>query len=259
VIANDDPVRAEHAEDAVRRTEAKCRTNHPGLASTRCTRAGARRARSSTSCATPAWSRTWSPPRSRSAGGKSSISGYVAREPIFRRAYGNVVDATLHSTTYFGFGEETATALEAVSIAVEDDYPSLARKLGERLEAGLRGIADKYPKLIRRTAGVGALHGVFLHTGGTLVDSALKLVPSKFAQDPQARSKILTAAVIAALYRDHDILTFYGSNREIALIVSPPLVATEAEVEPFLTALDEVLSRGAVNLISGLVREKASV
>ncbi|MER5391098.1 universal stress protein, partial [Saccharopolyspora sp. NPDC002686] len=31
VIANDDPVRAEHAEDAVRRTEAKCRTNHPGL------------------------------------------------------------------------------------------------------------------------------------------------------------------------------------------------------------------------------------
>ncbi|MDA3628790.1 hypothetical protein OU415_25380 [Saccharopolyspora sp. WRP15-2] len=142
---------------------------------------------------------------------------------------------------------------------MEDDYPSLARKLGERLEAGLRGIADKYPKLIRRTAGVGALHGVFLHTGGTLVDSALKLVPSKFAQDPQARSKILTAAVIAALYRDHDILTFYGSNREIALIVSPPLVATEAEVEPFLTALDEVLSRGVVNLISGLVREKASV
>ncbi|MGW1679643.1 universal stress protein [Saccharopolyspora sp. NPDC002376] len=31
VIANDDPARAEHAEDTVRRTEAKCRTNHPQL------------------------------------------------------------------------------------------------------------------------------------------------------------------------------------------------------------------------------------
>lgn len=191
-------------------------------------------------------------------GGKSSISGYIAREPVFRRAYDNVTDATLHSTTYFGFGEEAATALEAVSIAVEDDYPSLALKLGERLESGLRAIADKHPKLVQRTSGVGALHGVFLHAGGAFLDSALKLVPSKFAKDPQARSKILTAAVIAALYRDHDILTFYGSNREIGLIVSPSLVATETEVERFLTALDEVLGRGAVKLIGGLVREKVS-
>ncbi|KAA5838070.1 universal stress protein [Saccharopolyspora hirsuta] len=31
VLANDDPARAEHAEDAVGRTAAKCRTDHPGL------------------------------------------------------------------------------------------------------------------------------------------------------------------------------------------------------------------------------------
>jgi len=36
--------------------------------------------------------------------------------------------------------------------------------------------------------------------------------------------------VIAALYRDHGVLTFFGSNRRIALIVSPPLVATAQDV-----------------------------
>ena len=49
-------------------------------------------------------------------GGKSSISGYTAREHIFRKAYDNSNDATLHSTTYNGFGEETVTAIEAINI-----------------------------------------------------------------------------------------------------------------------------------------------
>jgi putrescine aminotransferase len=33
-------------------------------------------------------------------GGKASISGYTAREPIFRRAYDRLADVILHSTTY---------------------------------------------------------------------------------------------------------------------------------------------------------------
>ncbi|WP_031186670.1 aminotransferase class III-fold pyridoxal phosphate-dependent enzyme, partial [Streptomyces sp. NRRL S-1896] len=55
-------------------------------------------------------------------GGKSSVSAFIAREPVFRKAYDSLGDAMLQSTstTYYGFGEETATALEAVNIAVED-------------------------------------------------------------------------------------------------------------------------------------------
>ncbi|MFE0020219.1 aspartate aminotransferase family protein [Amycolatopsis sp. NPDC059021] len=189
-------------------------------------------------------------------GGKSSISGYVAREPVFRKAYDNLSDATLHSTTYFGFGEEAATALEAVAITVEDDYPARATAIGEQLERGLRAIAAKHPKLVDRVEGVGALHGVFLSAGSTALDAVLKRLPSSFARDPQVRSKIVTAAVVGALYRDHDILSFYGSNREIALIVSPSLVTGEEEVERFLSALDDVLGKGLTALVAGLVREK---
>ncbi len=57
-------------------------------------------------------------------GGKASISGYTAREKLFRKAYDRLADVILHSTTYYGFGEETATAIEAVNIVVEDDFPA---------------------------------------------------------------------------------------------------------------------------------------
>ncbi|MGP3635030.1 aspartate aminotransferase family protein [Streptomyces sp. 24-1644] len=191
-------------------------------------------------------------------GGKSSISGYITREPLFRAAYDNLADATLHSTTYYGFGEETATALEAVAIAVEDDFPGRARALGERLGDGLARIAARHPRLVREVRGRGALHGVFLNPGPEVPARLRAALPTSLAKDPQALAKILTGAVVAALYRDHGVLTFFGSNRAIALIASPPLVAQDDEVDLFLNALDEVLDQGAIRLISALVREKVT-
>ncbi|NUP41854.1 MAG: aspartate aminotransferase family protein [Streptomyces sp.] len=191
-------------------------------------------------------------------GGKSSISGYIAREPVFRKAYDNLRDATLHSTTYYGFGEETATALEAVSVAVEEDFPGRARKLGEILGPGLADLAARYPKLVAGTAGRGALHGLYLRPGPTLPTAVRGLVPHQLAKDPQAFAKVLTGAVIAALYRDHGVLTFFGSNQHIALIASPPLVAGEEEAQLFLAALDSVLGRGVPRLLADFVRERAT-
>ncbi|MER7394585.1 aminotransferase class III-fold pyridoxal phosphate-dependent enzyme [Streptomyces sp. NPDC000151] len=190
-------------------------------------------------------------------GGKASISGYIAREALFRAAYDNLADATLHSTTYYGFGEETVTALEAVAIAVEDDYPGRAVRIGEQLAAGLARIAARHPGPVAGTAGRGALHGVFLRAGHPALDRVLRLLPGSFARDPRLRLKLITAAVIAALYRDHDVLAFYGSNHGLPLIVAPPLVAGDKEVEVFLEALDAVLDQGTPRLLAAFAKDKA--
>ncbi|MEV7777620.1 aminotransferase class III-fold pyridoxal phosphate-dependent enzyme [Kitasatospora sp. NPDC088351] len=191
-------------------------------------------------------------------GGKASISGYVAREPVFRRAYDALPDATLHSTTYYGFGEETATALEAVAIAVEDDYPGRARRIGERLRGGLTALARAHPRAVAEVRGSGALHGVVLRPGPSSLDHLLRLLPSAFARDPQAQAKLATAAVVAALYRDHGVLTYYGSSRDLPLIAAPPLIAGDAEIDRFLDGLDAVLAKGMPRLLAGLVREKVA-
>jgi acetylornithine/succinyldiaminopimelate/putrescine aminotransferase len=191
-------------------------------------------------------------------GGKASISGYVAREPVFRRAYDNLADATLHSTTYYGFGEETVTALEAVAIAVEDDYPARARHIGERLGQGLAKLAGTHSRLVAATTGRGALHGVFLDAGPAGLDRFVRLLPASFARDPQLRSKLVTGAVVSALYREHDVLTYFGSNHGLPLIVAPPLIVDDREIDLFLTALDCVLGKGIARLVAAFVKERVS-
>lgn len=191
-------------------------------------------------------------------GGKSSISAYIAREPVFRAAYDNPLDALLHSTstTYYGFGEECATAIEAVNIVVEDDYPARARCIEQVLGPGLRRIAERHPDAVARVAGTGALWGVFLDGGPRLLDLAARLAPAGLARDPRLRTKLVTCAVISALYQDHDIYTYYTLNGANPLVVGPPLVVGQEELACFLDGLDKVLDAGLPRLLTRFVAQK---
>ncbi|WP_219825544.1 aspartate aminotransferase family protein [Nonomuraea typhae] len=193
-------------------------------------------------------------------GGKSSISAYVARQPIFRKAYDNAADALAHSTstTYYGFGEECATAIEAVNIAVEDDYPGRARRIGEILGPGLRRIAKQHPDAVARVEGAGALWGVSIAGGPKVLDLAAKLAPGGLARDPRLRAKLVTAAVVSALYLDHDIYSYYALNGDHPLIAGPPLVIEPDEVERFLDSLDTVLGQGLTKLLTRFAAQKVS-
>ncbi|MER7402426.1 aspartate aminotransferase family protein [Streptomyces sp. NPDC000070] len=193
-------------------------------------------------------------------GGKSSISAYVAREPVFRRAYDNMMDALLQSTstTYYGFGEETATAIEAVNIVVEDDYPARARAIERILAPGLERIAKEHAETVADVRGAGALHGVFLREGPKVLELAAKLVPGGMTRDPRFLTKLITSSVVNALYRDHDIYAYYTLNGRNPLVAAPPLIVEQPEVERFLDALDQTLAKGLPRLLTKFVSEKVS-
>jgi putrescine aminotransferase len=190
-------------------------------------------------------------------GGKASISAYVARDRIFRKAYDNKRDATLHSTTYNALGEECITAIEAINIVIEDDYVGRSHRIEAKLGAGLHALKDKHGDLIQDVRGAGALWGVVIDprlAGG--LSSVITPVANKLSGDDQIVHKLVTASVISHLYNKHSILSFFGSNRDLALIVSPSLIVTEEEIEQFLDALDKTLSVGRVRLVADLVKDK---
>ena len=95
-------------------------------------------------------------------GGKSSISSYTCKKNIFEKTYDNLRDATLHSTTYNGFGEETITAIEAINIMVEDKYENKSKEIGEYIKNSLNVIHKKHNSLIDEIRGVGCLQGIIL-------------------------------------------------------------------------------------------------
>lgn len=191
-------------------------------------------------------------------GGKASISGYTARDPVFRRAYDRIEDVILHSTTYYGFGEETATALEAVQVAVEEDFPRRARDIEAILVPGLERIRKQYPELVSAVRGVGALHGVFFTGSSRMLDLAARVAPSDLADDPQFRTKLVACAVIADLYRSSRVLTYFSPNAETPLMVAPSLVIAPEDVELFLDALDRTLAKGLPRLLAGFARDRVT-
>ncbi|MEZ0074661.1 aspartate aminotransferase family protein [Planotetraspora sp. GP83] len=193
-------------------------------------------------------------------GGKSSISAFIAREPVFRKAYDNLTDSLLQatSTTYYGFGEETATAIEAVNIAVEDDYPRRAREIERIMAPGLERIRKEHSDTVAGVRGAGALYGIFLDGGPKILDLAAKIAPVGLARDPHFRIKLITCSVIDALYRDHGIYTYYTLNGDNPLVAAPPLVVEPADVEYFLDSLGQTLAQGLPRLLTRFVREKVA-
>ena len=125
-------------------------------------------------------------------GGKASISGYIASERIFKKAYENLKDATLHSTTYYGFGEETVTALEAINTVVEENHPKIAEKLGNKIANESENLKEKYPDLISDVRGKGLLHGIVFKAELNLIKQAIKILPKSISSDEQFIEKLVT-------------------------------------------------------------------
>lgn len=191
------------------------------------------------------------------SGGKASISGYTVRTPVFNRAYGNMNDAVIHSTTYNGFGEETITAIEAINIIVEDDYVSKSKHIHEKINAGLNRLKEKYPHLIDDVRGSGSLNGIILNKKfNSAIETMIKLIPGNFFKDDRFMAKLITSSVMSCLYSEFNILASYGQNKEIPLLVSPSLIVTDEEINIFLTALDKTLAKGKLSLISNFVKQK---
>ncbi|WP_460540759.1 aspartate aminotransferase family protein [Glycomyces halotolerans] len=193
-------------------------------------------------------------------GGKSSVSAFVVRGPVYRKAYDNLGDALLQttSTTYYGFGEENATAIEAIQIAVEDDYPARARDIEAILRPGLERIAKAFPDEIAEVNGSGALWGLFLKSNPGLVESMLKLVPGGLSKDPGFRNKLMASAFLQAMYENHGIYLYYTLNGDHPVVIGPPLVTPLDEVRRCLEAIEETLSVGVGKLVRRFLKQKVS-
>lgn len=183
-------------------------------------------------------------------GGKSSIAGYVARRPIFNGAYGNLNDCILHSTTYNGFGEECATAIEAINVLIEENLVERSKEIHNKLNSELKRLQEKYPDIIQEVRGSGALNGLILNQEiSKTLRLSLNFMPGELFKDTRFMAKLITGAVISELYNTHSILTFFGSNTEIPLIISPSLVAKDEDLDYFIEALDKTLAVGKFKLI----------
>jgi len=202
-------------------------------------------------------------------GGKSSISAYVTKNQIFNKAYGNFKDSNLHSSTYSGFGEESATALESIEIMISEDYPSKSKKIFDLINPKLNYLMKKYPNIIKEVRGSGTMNGIIIHPPLKIIDLVIDKLPFKLTKDNlNSFSQIVIAAIMEDLYSNYNILTIPqdrvikkedGSIERFAyLAIKPSCIVSNEEIEYFLSSLDKCLEKGNIKLISSFLKQKLS-
>jgi 4-aminobutyrate aminotransferase-like enzyme len=129
-------------------------------------------------------------------------------------------DEARHTTTFLAHPLAVAGTRAALAEIGRRDLPARARAIGRRLKAGLAKIRRRHPA-IGDIRGVGAMWGI------------------DFVTDPRSREPDPVAAtdVSAGLAR-HGYLALAGGRHGNVLVLTPPAVVTDRQLDGFLEALD---------------------
>lgn len=165
-------------------------------------------------------------------GGIAKISALLVR----RERYQSEFDLK-HSSTYADDDFSCAIALKTLEL-VDDPLLAACRDKGERLLAGLRRLAEKFPTVIADVRGKGLMIAVeFCH----LSRSTSFLL--RFLDVQEDLSKVIAAYLLNV----HRIRIAPTLSDPLNLRLEPSALISEKHIEKFLAAMEETCSR----LISG--------
>ena len=189
-------------------------------------------------------------------GGKSSISGFVTKDDVFKKAFGNKKTALMHTSTYNGFGEECATAIEAINILLEDKLVDRGKDIHLLISKSLKELKIKYPNIINEIRGMGAINGISFISPLDIFSKIADMIPLEFVSDKKEfLEKLTVASIINHIYKEHNILSTVTLNPGDPLLsISPSLVASDEDILYFMDSLDNTLSIGLSSLIFSFVK-----
>ncbi len=134
------------------------------------------------------------------------------------RAYGEFP----HGFTTGAHPLGAAVALEAIDILVGDDYPGRVARLAPRLQDGLKRLA--HHPMVGEARGIGFM-------------GALEIVADKASKAPFPPDKDVSERIARVAYDKGLIIRPLGS----AVIVAPPFIITEQEIDAMLAIIAETL------------------
>jgi acetylornithine/succinyldiaminopimelate/putrescine aminotransferase len=182
-------------------------------------------------------------------GGKAAMGAMISRRPVYLRAYGSSKTALIHGpATFGGIGETCITAIEALNVIYDEGLIENSARQGAHLLARLRELAARHPKLVKEVRGQGLMVGVELHDLSQALPIGLKQSVSML--DERLKGS-LCGLIGALLLQRHQVLVAFTEYNRNVIRLEPPLIVTREQVDAFVDAFDEVLSRG----VTGIVRD----
>lgn len=185
-------------------------------------------------------------------GGKAAVGAMIAKRDVYMKAYGTNKTAMIHAmATFGGIGEASITSIEAINLLYDEGLIDNSAEVGDYLLEKLRGLQAKYPTLLKDVRGRGLMVGLEFHDFSQTLPLVLR--PVVAALDDKLKGS-LPGFIGSHLLRDHGVLVAFTEYNRNVIRLEPPLICTRENVDEFITALEEVLSRGVVKIVTDFVR-----
>ncbi len=169
-------------------------------------------------------------------GGKATFAGFITRPKIFNKAYSKMNEATLHSTTYNGFGEEVVSAIEVLNIIRDEKLLENSEEMGKYLLSRLQEVKKEFPDIVADVRGVGLLACIIFHS------RAEKIVKFFSSTGTDLVEKFVTGSVITSMLKDYSILLNTPPHDSSQILITPSLIINREQIDYFIESLKKVLS-----------------
>ncbi len=187
--------------------------------------------------------------------GKTAIGAMIARRTHYMAAYGAPNSALIHGpATFGGIGEACCTAIEGLNVLYDEGLIDNCAGQGAYLLDRLANLQAKHPQLLKDVRGQGLMVGVEFQDFSQTLPFGLRQTVSLLDQKLQGS---LCGFVGSLLLRDHDTLVAFTEYNKNVIRLEPPLIVTRREVDRFVGALDEVLGRGIVRIVTDYLSSMA--
>jgi putrescine aminotransferase len=191
-------------------------------------------------------------------GGIMPVGAYITTDEIWKKAYGSMDKALLHTTTFGGNTWAAAAAITALEIILEEKLAEKAEESGEYLLRGLGRLKEKYP-LLKDVRGLGLMVGIEFSQPGSLAKKVSFGLAGKLSEE------YLGSLVAGELMNKHRIITAYTLNNPNVIRLEPPLNVSREQIDVVLQALDDIfashkgffsaVTAGARTMIKSLIKK----
>lgn len=159
-------------------------------------------------------------------GGLMPIGAIVTTDGLWKKAYGTLETALLHSSTFGGNTRACVCGIAALRSIIGNALPQNATRIGQMLLEGLRSLKNRF-SVLQDVRGKGLMIGMSF---------------ARFKGNTTWIEGALTLWIVRRLAKKHRILTAFTINNLDVMRIAPPLMIGRDEVNYFLGAMEEVLA-----------------
>jgi len=175
-------------------------------------------------------------------GGHLPLGAMLCRREHWMQAYGTLDGCLRHTSTFAGGSLACAAGLAALDLASDPAVLQNVQERSAQLQAGIQPLLDRSP-LIRELRGRGLLLGLeFAPLPDVIIDHWIAEAGIQPLLIPDYRQRVIDLPafyVMQSLLRKHHVVTQICRSQPNVLRIEPPLIVSAAEVDQFLTALDQ--------------------